>query len=101
MAVITTRSKIMGIVDTWKRYGVSTRYEVLNNLEQLDLTTVSVDEVNKIVGMTHLTLINCDMCNTNVDTAIEFEVNKFGDHNCTICESCLKSSIQAIGSAFG
>lgn len=104
MQLITNRDRIVNIVNRFKTLYNNvlnneswipgkTHAELLNELEGLDLNTVSEDQIISILGNDLWVKTLCNVCNTYQKAVISLNDNfDFAETVTYICPTCLKKA---------
>ena len=102
MILYTQRDQIKSVYKRWlyqypkeKPYVSKEHREIGDKLSRLNLTKVSADEVNKIIGNTSWTESTCGECGNHVPDVLIF--NSDGDHSFCLCIECARKIASVIG----
>ena len=105
MKLETQRSKIIAVVERWRRqygsgdYG-SDKLQILNELQGLNLETCSAEDVNRIIGNESWTRLDpCHECGADsVQTVMLGQEPDYESYTAWVCKECLKKAIVLIES---
>jgi hypothetical protein len=97
MKVITERELIKTVPQRWKSRYSSGKYGqdkivIMEQLDNLNIDTVSSEEISKIIGNNSWTLLKCNECNKSVKTVIQLgDEPDYESHTVFICLECIKN----------
>ena len=96
MEIQTVRKNILEVAKRWKEQYKNSKdpdkQRILKELESFwDLSKVTEDEIETIIGNRSWTRITCDECNRSVQGAVTF--TNGDDHMVTICLNCLNRAV--------
>jgi hypothetical protein len=98
--VITQRDLIKNILITWKTQYPNpdpNKKEIEINLSKLNLKTVAVSTVNKIIGNSSWTSLRCDECLAYVGEIIQVgEEPDYESATACLCSVCLRKAYQLL-----
>jgi hypothetical protein len=106
IAVVTRRSVIASVAGRWKdqyKHGATwgtcmggsalTFYKKLN---ALDATVASREDVDAIIGNTSWTMIECNVCGDDVESAVTLCRHEYSESETVICRDCLTASLTTL-----
>lgn len=106
MQIRTQREVIKNVADNWnhqyknwptKQEPCPIKAEIGRKLSELDLETVSAKEVNKIIGNSAWTALNCSECEKSVDWVLEVgEVPEYESSTAYLCKECIRKAANLI-----
>ena len=110
MILITKLDIILGVAKRWRsQYNDAgldtldyqrphqTKRDILNQLEALDLTSATQEEVNKIIGNDSWTALKCDECGEDVDAVVRVgEEPNYESQTACVCRACLAKAAQLL-----
>lgn len=103
MRLITIRDQIRAVPTRWRRQyqyypPESDKAEIGRKLDALDLETVSVAEIDRIIGNDSWTELKCDECEKKVDVLVRLGNDEpdYDAHLFDICAGCLRTALSKV-----
>ncbi len=101
MKLITQRGLILDVVNCWRsnyppgKPWVDADKDIIGKtLAALDLSTVTAEQVNAIIGNGSWTSIRCNECGECVAAAVQVgEPPDYESATASVCESCLRKAV--------
>ena len=97
MELITTRTRIRGVADKFRKQYHSIGWKAKDKqrrLDALDIETATAKDVATIIGNATWTWVRCNECGTNVESVVRIgEAQDHESQTAFVCKKCIMKAL--------